>query len=211
MDAITSPRQIKERPIIFSAAMVRAILGGRKTQTRRICKVQPKSEYEGGDMLDGYAVWIDPKSDTEGCECKCAYGQPGDRLWVRESFQYFRADEEGPLAVAFKAGCADDRLNYVHQDGSIEQINILRWKPSIHMPRWASRITLEIVSVRVERLHDISDADAVAEGVTDIQNDRGFETSFTYGFLMLWDKVHGRASTDANPWVWVIEFKRVGE
>ena len=217
---------MKERPILFSAPMVRAILSGSKSQTRRVVKPQPTDgglEWAtacGGD----FAAWQDPlllldehSEDGGPCQRQCPYGQPGDRLWVRETFaivprtayrcsegvqQTLRPDDEFEHdAAIYKAGW--DRSN-----------GGFRWRPSIHMPRWASRISMEIVSVRVERLQDISEADAQAEGcalecMTPTGDDSGSAIHGPGGYIALWESINGPGSWDANPWVWVVEVKRV--
>jgi hypothetical protein len=182
---------MKERPIIFSAEMVRAILDGRKTQTRRIVKNMPQEPACGGyfDAYNGGPHWNWWTHDNRCClpQIQCPYGKPGDRLWVRETW---RPSLSGGFTVYRADNGADERtkaLANAHKDST------MRWRPSINMPRYASRISLEIVSVRVERLHDISEADAIAEGA---------ET-------MLWESLNGAGSFIDNPWVWVVEFKKL--
>lgn len=174
---------MKERPILFQADMVRAILEGRKTQTRRVMNPQIVSGHYKN-------YW---KGATIG-DSPCPYGQPGDRLWVRETFfpmphlnakSYFRATD--PLVG-------------------------VKWKPSIFMPRWASRITLEIVSVRVERLQEIAEEDAIKEGVAikpdaEIAARVAGDTAGRMEYWSLWERINGKGSWDENPWVFVIEFK----
>jgi hypothetical protein len=191
---------MKERPILMSAPMVRAILAGTKTQTRRVVKPAPK--LVGGAWFfykRGLPVYV---PNVSAAADSCPYGQPGDRLWVRESFRDARAAMLG--RVLYRA------------DGE----NICGWKPSIHMPRHLSRITLEVTAVRVERLQDISEADAQAEGVTpkwepgcsgrlmDALGGFSFRPAAS-AYAELWEQINGPGSWDANPWVWVIEFKRV--
>jgi len=166
---------MKERPILFSGPMVRAILEGRKTQTRRIVKPQPLRDRGVMAFNDG-----------EHPQMRCPYGKPGDRLWVRETW----CPDVEPYTFRYKAD-GDEPLE--------------RWRPSIHIPRWASRITLEVVSVRVERLQNISEDDALAEGITLVE--RG--TSPVDQFNKLWESINGPGSWEANPWVWVVEFKRI--
>lgn len=184
---------MKERPILFNGAMVRAILEGRKTHTRRIVK---------GMALD----WLEASSPEYVADPEdhlCPLGAPGDRLWVRETW----SSDDGKTA-------------HYRADGETYNAG-LPWRPSIHMPRWASRITLEITGVRVERLQEITEEGAKAEGcspcgfaqevalnpaggcsVTDLSGtSRGT-------FRMLWDSIYkGSKSWDANPWVWDIEFR----
>ncbi|MET4294753.1 hypothetical protein ABIB06_006586 [Bradyrhizobium sp. LB8.2] len=206
MDAI-SPPSIKERPIIFSAPMVRAILEGRKTQTRRIVSLRPNKQ---GLKL------VPELLQQMGVGAACPYGKPGDRLWVREAFRPLDIDitpMEGPPRVLKGAGLEfrSDFPDSVAGEG---------WKPSIYMPRWASRILLEIVGVRVERLQDISEADCDAEGFggkfppnafPEFSGLSGWDGSDTIEecFGSLWDHINGKGAWKANPWVWVIEFKRV--
>lgn len=180
---------MKERPILMSAPMVRAILAGAKRQTRRIA--MPKRS-------------IEPMTD------ECPYGQPGDRLWVRETWQ------SAPLrgVFAYRADPMWSGVPAPTPDG--------RWRPSIHMPRCASRITLEITGVRVERLRDINEDDAIAEGIQPAAltghwrlYGRGangdMDRSPRVSYRSLWESINGQGSWDANPWVWVIEFRRVTE
>ncbi len=236
---------MKERPILFSGPMVRAILDGRKTQTRRVVKPQPEyvkrsvaPQEERGDKklhespyLDSYCserkTDINPRGMSSvwcwwdeynrcGDSFKCPYGQPGDRLWVRETF----TEGEGVIYRAdWEVDCPDVKL-----DGL--------WKPSIFMPRRLCRIMLEIVSVRVERLNEISEEDAISEGIErwrsplpdSLTHDyimwRGYLANgkrpatdaynrATHSYRSLWESINGPASWDTNPWVWVVEFKRV--
>jgi hypothetical protein len=229
--------QPKERPILFSAPMVRAILEGRKTVTRRPVKVQPfdlswsrhdhRFEYtagraENGDEIDGFFAYT-TRSGGEW-SAKCPYGQPGDRLWVRETFTDLRGtgiehrpDPEGPLQrYAYAADCRPGS----YADEARKDYGI-KWKPSIHMPRLACRILLEITGVRVERLGAISDEQALAEGVrlytdhAELGNWYHVDGIETYSaeprksFELLWSSINGPGAWDANPWVWVVEFKRV--
>lgn len=178
---------MKERPILFSGPMVRAILNGTKTQTRRIVKPQPVH-------IDGLGTVMNPSVIT-GNSCK--HGKPGDTLWVRETWAHRALRVSGPEGYGcpvFRADDVDRRL----PSGPYNRVD--RWRPSIHMPRWASRITLQITAVRVERLQDISEEDAIAEGV---------EFGAKESYRTLWDSINGAGAWDANPWVWVIEFKRV--
>lgn len=188
---------IKEHPILFSAPMVRAILAGAKTQTRRVVHRRHLAQI---NLTRGpiRANWSKPMP----------YGQPGDRLWVRETWS--REFEGG---VCYRADDAPGEVaEFVDAQGN--PIKGSRWKPSIHMPRWASRITLEITGVRVERLQDISEADAQAEGcalecMTPTGDDSGSAIWGPGGYIALWESLNGPGSWEANPWVWVIEFKRV--
>jgi hypothetical protein len=203
---------MKERPILFSGPMVRAILDGSKTQTRRVAK--PVRRYEHNNICrpdlveDPYAVWWHGVSENVGCFQICPYGTPGDRLWVRETWaaftqpthEYGESDlVEGPIAEAVET---HGPLAYVYRaDG-----NSLpdRWRPSIFMPRAASRILLEITDVRVQRLQEISDEDARAEGY---DRSHAFPREW---FALLWERIHGPGSWHVNPWVWAITFQRLG-
>lgn len=190
---------MKERPILFSAPMVRAILEGRKTQTRRVVKPQP-DEYAAmqGDQC---MLVHDSSPDMHNSELiACPYGRPGDQLWVRETWAYVGTGDPGFLT--FKAtypnclphGTENAPAN-IHDAG-------YKWKPSIHMPRRLSRIHLEVTNIRVERLQDCSEADADAEGCPFDQ----LPLSLTW-YAELWESINGPGSWDTNPWVWVVEFK----
>ncbi|WP_370420558.1 hypothetical protein AB9Q29_008285 [Pantoea vagans] len=242
---------MRERPILFNADMVRAVLDGRKTQTRRIMKVQPSADFSPMNMeleadftarcytpgvvdKDGYLQPAKKQvfgvaSEDEGYTCP--FGAVGDRLWVRETFATLGNEdgcaidwndnlikEGGPDAARiYRASCEQKPGNYglwsIPDDAPwkphTEDMQYEgTWVPSIHMPRWASRITLEITGVRVERLHAITLGDICKElgcGLYDFR-------PATYGFTVweeLWQSIYGADSWQANPWVWVIEFKRV--
>jgi hypothetical protein len=192
--------------------MVRAILAGTKTQTRRVMKPQPTHFNPVG--VPRLARPVGPNADIA-----CPHGRPGDRLWVRETFACCDAVlEERGRPVFYRA------TDY-------QEVKAGRWRPSIHMPRWASRITLEITDVRVERLADISEADAIAEGTTTVRSAdwerkhfpdwrREFDAACAQkvkpplgptprrAFQALWEEINGPNSWDANPWVWAISFRR---
>jgi hypothetical protein len=211
-----------ERPIIFSGAMVRAILEGRKTHTRRVVKPQPEGPFSLWPNDDSHLEWSDVVTNTDyyvACGL-CPYGKPGDRLWVRETFNVGWLDG-GKVLYRADGGSAKE-AGYPSEPV---------YKPSIHMPRWASRLTLEIASVKVERVQDISEADAIAEGVetdkhgctfyapgvlyTDIsgQQARGIKPfrRAKQAFEDLWESINRDregCSWYENPWVWVIEFRR---
>ena len=188
-----------ERPMLFSAPMVCALLAGSKTQTRRALKARA---LEGVSDPAGFV----PQFVADAENRMCPYGKPGNNLWVREAWAAWapHPDNDDTDSVIYRA-----------TDGRVPE----RWKPSIHMPRWASRITLEITGVRVERLKDITEADAVAEGIE--RRASGFawytgrdaKTSYTTNpitsYSSLWESINGAGSWDANPWVWVVEFRRV--
>lgn len=248
-------KAVKERPILFSGAMVRAILSGQKTQTRRVVKPEIVEHFNfmGGDPDDnpatpdsitlhwgepiedddtkGPAQWLVSSTDypEEGCiPIGAAYGQPGDRLWVREAWNQF----DGWQGYFYRA---DDNSAGVGEFDDPDHIpeHALKWRPSIHMPRSACRIVLEIVSVRVERLQEISDDDCEAEGIDCHSLPTGGDDYHAYwrdysrtekeadgwpyfadgqqreSFRTLWESINGPESWNANPWVWVVEFKRV--
>jgi len=222
-----------ERPILFSAPMVRALLDGSKTQTRRIIKPQPERRViDGvGPMLTfskprGTDRWLWPNA-KDAVLASCRYGQPGDRLWVRETFcleSNFNVDcveayppphDDGrPIQwhedvdygrwwhqPHYAATDPEPELEYEDREGPG-----VRWKPSIHMPRWVSRTLLEVTAVRAERAQSISEADALAEGVGNLYDHL---PTARERFEWLWRSINGDESWTANPWVWVIEFKRI--
>jgi len=249
----------EERPILFNTPMVQAILEGRpsdrasragKTQTRRVIKPQPPEDAHEFHFLDNRPEWIkrkinnswsyfgDPEHGSFPCndsdKLKCPYGQPGDLLWVRETFcktteEYLHVKTKLPFV--YKADVKDFKI--VKQEMS----NMgWKWKPSIHMPKAAARIWLKVKDVRVERLQEISEEDILAEGVRIPVNretgnvevrlgvdnsalsflpEKSINTKYTQSQLLfahwaeLWCKVNGRQSWDANPWVWVVEFEVV--
>lgn len=221
-------QQPRERPILFSDPMVRAIIDGRKTQTRRMKGLEfinqnpdeygsinvgnfnPTVKNRAGMLIEGPQVF-GAYSDSSEWGVKCPYGRPGDRLYVRETWAVADYDfDHIPNDYIYRA-------DYIHTDTSS-----WKWKPSIHMPRAASRILLEIISIRVERLQDISEEDAIAEGIEPIigpdkvtyygnygKDDIGHLLTPVQSFKSLWQSINGPESWDANPWVWVIEFKKV--
>ncbi|KFJ11051.1 hypothetical protein DR66_2018 [Delftia acidovorans] len=208
---------MRERPILFSGPMVRALLAGTKTQTRRVVKPQPDSTHRGFPYwhVGGYrASWCRSAADGGPLEPSnpllCPYGQPGDRLWVRETFGHFERNEN------FKPGCDV----FYRADGDCLELE--PWRPSIHIPRWASRILLEITSVRIERLQDISDEDARAEGMECMagdpecgyrnyldKTDQDWTLSPRESFQSLWESINGPTSWSANPWVWPLDLRRI--
>jgi hypothetical protein len=195
----------KERPIVFSAPMVRAILEGRKTQTRRIVKTGFILEHCLFNLDDGA---IEVKAELCSGRVKCPYGKTGDRLWVRETWagkavlnwQMQGFDQE--TVEVFNPSC----INYM---ASTPGVFVKKWRSPIHMPRWASRITLEVESVKVERLNDCSLDDALAEGVSDRDQDTGAWQNPKEQYADLWESINGPGSWDANPWVWVVSFKHI--
>jgi hypothetical protein len=228
---------MKERPILFSGPMVRAILDGRKTMTRRVVKPMPGKQSEWltqqlinkvphGEIIGGGWQMHHPKADQRMKTVvgvidiahdsplgwiRCPYGEVGDRLYVREAHWRFK----GEWTPKLERDGADtwptvnaEYLAYALDEEGDDQLANLGWKkcPSIHMPRRASRITLEITGVRVERLKDISEADTHAEGVPN----SSYAINVIQSFAFLWDKINGKKHPWAsNPWVWVVEFKKI--
>ncbi len=223
---------MKERPILFSGPMVRALLDGSKTQTRRVVKNQPPADVASIRVSHYHPTVIDWRggeqpgaeifgaySDDGEWGSKFPYGEPGDHLWVRETWR--GVVEINPPGKSMELGVARyvpdqeycRRVEYQATQGR----DSAPWRPSIHMPRWASRITLEVTGVRIERLNAITAADAKAEGAPpawlDVNGqDVNAHDAPTYrqGFARLWRDINGPDSWDANPWVWVVEFKRIG-
>lgn len=238
---------MRERPILFNDEMVRALLGGRKTQTRRVVKMPPSWDcIVYADWGNGWWPYRSddgesPSYDNNEIPMNCPYGRSGDRLWVRETwwqagdhvFTYPEDDEgvwSGSRRVHYAAdGEPPNEPNRDYPEGlrngqfsAAEPHRLWRKRPSIHMPRWASRILLEVVSVRVERLKDISPADAEAEGLSKWPHKGGFawgyeggweagHSSPTGAFSALWKSIGGHDSWEENPWVWVVEFKRIDQ
>ena len=227
---------MKEHQILFNAQMVRAILDGRKTQTRRLVK-----QSSGPHTIE--QVIATPDSLDAFIRHRCRYGQPGDRLWVRESWRIGAWDEDsGCVAIDYMADgyCRKEWIKPTNDPrgeifarlwlqsandarkvyGELDQYewqageSPCRWRPSIHMPRWASRILLEVTEVRVERLQEISIQDAMAEGVAETAprlKDLEPCMEWRYAYEDLWNVINGPGSWDANPWVWVIEFRRIDD
>lgn len=203
--------QHKERPILFSGPMVRAIREGRNTQTRRIIKPQPAFEFHGVPFLKVHGIGEKPNA------IKCPYGQPGDRLWVRETWGLMCYHDPTDWMRESIVGIPESELRERYLVEHAANWNLpsesAYWRPSIHMPRWASRIMLEIVSVRAERLRDISKEDAKAKGVIESYrpsiDPMGLANNYTVEFFKLWESINGPGSWDLNPWVWVVEFKEV--
>ena len=195
----------KDRPILFSAPMVRALLDGSKTQTRRVVKRSdewPASAVKAV-MLEsrGTALAVAADRCTYGPEISCPYGQPGDRLWVRETWSTHAGfDRYAPSELTHI------RSFHYWADGHLVTG---KKRPSIHMPRWASRITLEITGMRAERLQDMTRGDAMSEGCPFPNMAQGKNPRQWYE--QLWDQINGPDSWAANPWVWVIEFKKADQ
>lgn len=215
---------MKERPILFSGPMVRALLDGSKTQTRRVCKpaanlsavVEVPDPAERGQVYNGSHF-----GDEDGeVQFACPYGGRGDRLWVRESFSGPHHREHSPPRDWHS-------MDEIHcwADGNPEAGDWTKPRPGMFMPRWASRITLEVVSVRVERLQAISEADAIAEGIEQrpcaVPNTRlwrnydpsnGWTPSVAIpqnSYRSLWEVINGADAWAPNPWVWAVEFRRL--
>lgn len=214
---------MRERPILFSGPMVRALLAGTKTQTRRVAPIRELNILsQPGDMvawsvsfLKAIKGVLSSHSGGRFSELQarsiiasqfCPYGQPGDRLWVRECWTHNKVvpiEHRPPGDYIYRA--------------DLNEAGVTRWaatwKPSIHMPRWASRLTLEITGVRVERLQEINETDAAAEGVATwapgALSPEGQSADPSDQFRWLWQSINGPESWDANPWVWVVEFKRL--
>lgn len=245
---------MKDRPILFSAPMVRAILTGTKSQTRRIVKPQPVPFVQHtpnrhptnrtAPYIDAYCGEKKTEANPRGMSREwhwwtadnrlgdkvalCPYGQPGDRLWVRETW---RAHKAFDLAAPHEL----PKIDGVHYEADAKPLfwDYGKLRPSIHMPRWASRITLEITGVRVERLNDISEVDAKAEGLNTVTKDgslwkwgiadsdglpgnddtgwhwQEWECDPRDAYSKLWESINGPDSWGANPWVWAVEFRRV--
>lgn len=206
---------MRERPILFSGPMVRAILNGTKTQTRRVVKWRHPSPGLNHSFT-GLSVYsytpttftLESQGERRSQPTQCPYGQVGDRLWVRETWQHTDFPE-GPYIEGIPVYYRADYLHDPHgPDGELSSEGKYRsWKPSIHMPKSAARIWLEITNVRVERLMRISDADALAEGVD--RTNTSITGYATERFKRLWETINGTGSWDTNPFVWVVEFKRI--
>lgn len=196
---------MKERPILFSGPMVRAILEGRKTMTRKVVKLplspnhlgQWEPTTIGGTGITDSRGYVVPEMGViwhtrTGQVIGCPYGQPGDNLWVRETW----ADLRPYNGIAYRADVSKTGI-------------ITKWKPSIFMPRWASRITLEITGVRVERVQEIGYEDILREGIR-MNNPHIIYSGYQESFKQLWDSINGKKYPwVSNPWVWVISFKRI--
>ncbi|ECD9611544.1 hypothetical protein FNZ18_19580 [Salmonella enterica subsp. salamae] len=201
---------MKERGMIFNGEMVRAILDGRKTQTRRPIKWKQTRFTEVAERDDG-SLWPWAEDCERGGDIwfACPFGEVGDRIWVRETFGWqIRRDPLGGTGEfrVYRA-TTPDAVRYQTASGEAAP---MKWIPSIHMPRWASRITLEITDVRVERLNAISEEDAQAEGVQSACYEiTPPEAAYRVGFGEVWRGIYGEESWVSNLWVWVIEFKRV--
>lgn len=219
---------MKEHPILFSGPMVRALLAGTKTQTRRM--VKPVKHPDLGNVYDPGVLAREPQHVIERA---CPYGQPGDRLWVKETWRTAKSlDAKSPATIGEMCIDAGYRTPWAPLAYEADGHRNSEWRGfemgcdaepgktrvSIHMPRWASRITLEITAVRVERLQDISEADCRAEGL--YQDTAGRWTTYSASeqdrehlspveaYRELWEQINGPGSWDANPWVWMVEFRK---
>ncbi len=230
---------MKERPILFSGPMVNEILADRKVQTRRIIRCacnsmhngrligdwalsEPPRKWDGEERLWRFRGTNRPEIGDwiESCQTavddhvmspvRCPYGQPGDRLWVRECWTLEDLPGDGERLIwrsDMAASWRSERSDVFYLPSSYQPE---RWRPSIHMPRWASRINLEVTGVRVERLQDITEADARAEGVFAMPlPPRSKSTPYRASFKALWEEINGPGSWDLNPWVWVVSFARL--
>ncbi|EEM1231630.1 hypothetical protein GK453_20425 [Salmonella enterica] len=203
---------MKERGMIFNAEMVNAILSGRKTQTRRPIKWKQTRFTEIAERDDG-SLWPWAEDCERGGDIwfACPYGEIGDRIWVRETFRvHSRATDVATLV--YRASVRNSWTEQTHRVPIAvcdKPATPEKWTPSIHMPRWASRILLEITDVRVERLRDLSEEDAKSEGITPPAGGVLPGWEYRINFRDLWMDIYGTDSWEANPWVWVIEFKRV--
>lgn len=221
---------MKDRPILFSGSMIRALLAGEKTQTRRLVKgeIPPNAKDAGGVLCSDPAMpshgtwhWLDDTdlmwASVVGETFRCPYGVPGDLLVVRETwginhFQYCRPH---PIPKSRPADLEDHQMVYFGSEDDCEILAEMPKTPAIHMPRWASRLTLWITDVRVQRLHDISEADAKAEGITFDKGLGMFRVPGTHDYCMtaaaayqrLWALINGEESQAANPWSWAVSFE----
>jgi hypothetical protein len=208
---------MREIPMLYSTPMVQALLDGRKTQTRRVVKPQPTKEFICGyDIHQSFTgkpsvqlfEFYDTNTDSDTSQrwptddkgIKCPYGKPGDLIWVRETWMHSDdLDEPYWYKASFEQDYSEEKRKRM----------VGLWKPSIHMPKAAARIWLQIESVSVERLQDITEEDAVAEGVETLGLYPGYDVSSRGKFEGLWYSINGPDAWDANPWVWVIKFKVV--
>ena len=204
---------MKERPIIFSTEMVRAILEGRKTQTRRVIKPQPYDAERAIKRAEEINNLI-----RRGAYVRCPYGQVGDRLWVKETWATLQCEDKVKPSNLNPEIATQAQILYREQLGDNNPYHP-NWRSPLFMPRWASRITLEITGLRVERLQDIPLDALIDEGieVSDelmaLPDNRGKYLAIQQLFIDLWDKLNAKRgyAWDSNPWVWVIEFKRLSD
>lgn len=220
---------MKERGMIFNGEMVRALLDDRKTQTRRLMKVQPENPGLGlrhiveSTNSDDIGKYFWSQSDACGANKSrskafpCPFGQVGDRIWVRETFMDLTGTGIEATTGKFEGFAYRAETAPGSYGDEVRKEYGLKWTPSLHMPRKACRILLEITSVRVEQLKDISQSDAIAEGgppshpsIDAVSRDYGFPDFSRSWFAQTWQHIYGEESWQDSPWVWVIEFKRVG-
>lgn len=211
-----------ERPIIFSGEMVRTILDERKTQTRRAIKLQPEWNYPGnytrGAVTHFHQLrksWVTTVGFGAACESwvfgKCPYGEIGDLLYVREAWAHEPNDCEND------PNCGLPSHIYFREtevsNGTFASVAHWRWRPSIHMPKWAARIWLILNDVRVEKLQEILPAGVIAEGIQTTLRGYDAESHLYEQFRNLWNSLNAKRGYgwDMNPWVWVLEFERVEE
>jgi hypothetical protein len=213
---------VKERPILFSGPMVRALLAGTKTQTRRSVKLDRWMVTAGMSLAgatrdpgmgDGEYLKVPNIADGTRHRLYCPFGTPGERLWVRETHALVPRTAFHHASSTIAHRDSPDGHNWaIYAEGWTRCVT-WPWKPSIHMPRWASRIALEISEVRVERVQAISEDDARAEGVDlsrlNLDVAMQFDRPLRYLYRRLWQSINGDDSWDKNPWVWVLSFKRV--
>lgn len=215
---------MRERGIIFSGEMVKALLDGRKTQTRRLLKLPAGCELDGVTKVAcGNEVYCHAPGEKVGQRILPWRYVPGERLWVRETWAPVERKEDNVDGIRFRADDAFVRIKNTRQAAerwvvAANNDHSGRWRSPLYMPRWASRITLQVDSVRVERLRDITEEDARAEGVETgkmqpavINGERGQVMIFDprKAYAVLWDQLHGQGSFATNPWVWVVSFRRV--
>lgn len=221
-ESTKSPAEVKERPILFSGPMVRALLDGRKTQTRRVVKPRWGASIFARED-DGSPVWSDSYIMDQGnAEWRMRdnpYGVPGDRLWVKETHAIVPRTAYAMSEGVQQTLRPDDNHDAAVYFADWERSKPGRWRPSIHMPRWASRLLLEITDVRAERLMDCSDADAQAEGLQWVTPgmwsvDRTLpiiSNEPRTAYFELWDHINGAGAAEANPWVWAVSFRVLSE
>ena len=202
----TGDESVREHPILMSGPMVRATMNGLETETRRVVKPQPHSMCSHASYLKEIDRWV--FGDNTGRTFKCPYGKPGDRLWVRETF-FFRPD---PYLALYRAFDIDNRLPALSPD-----IEGFRWKPSIHMPRTAARLFLDVQEIRIEPLQDITDEGIQAEGIVFDKKlkapriDDNIYPSLRAAWIDLWDSINAKRGYpwSSNPWVWVVKYEVV--
>ena len=229
-------RELKEHGLLFTAPMVRAILAGTKTQTRRTVRGATGAFWDHAAWRpvlspdgSGIVEWATDGGTAPGPQPKAPHGPVGRRLWVRETWrtEELQSGQDGVRFAADDVFAPIDNTEGAAEDWVIAHNNGARaakWKPSIHMPRWASRITLEVTRVRVERVGDISEEDAKAEGVNPrdafivfegvdeerVRRRPDMERTHRGAIACLWDEINGAGSWALSPWVWVYDFRRVG-